>query len=102
MVQRRDFGGLDETRIQSLRWCFPQSGELAEPDAEFKGECTMDWNGTHALLTLYATYREIQGEPIRRAGVNPEARSFPEEPPSTSKSDTDVARRRGAEIMHVI
>ena len=24
MVRRRDFGRLDETRIQSLRWCFPQ------------------------------------------------------------------------------
>ena len=23
MVRRRDFGRLDETRIQSLRWCFP-------------------------------------------------------------------------------
>ena len=32
MVRRRDFGGLDETRIQSLRWCFRQTGELSDSE----------------------------------------------------------------------
>src|SRR5262245_13756091 len=41
MVRRRDFGRLDETRIQSLRWCFSQSGQLADPDAMFEAGCTM-------------------------------------------------------------
>src|SRR5438477_3689143 len=45
MVRRRDFGRLDETRIQSLRWCFPQSGQLADPEAIFEGECAMSCEG---------------------------------------------------------
>src|SRR5271166_6028975 len=45
MVRRRDFGRLDETRIQSLRWCFSQSGRLADPDAMFEGECVMTCHG---------------------------------------------------------
>src|SRR6266568_1505287 len=38
MVRRRDFGRLDETKIQSLRWCFPQTGQLADSDAMFEIE----------------------------------------------------------------
>src|SRR5438034_11209422 len=38
MVRRRDFGRLDETRIQSLRWCFAQAGQLVHPEITFEGE----------------------------------------------------------------
>ena len=49
MVRRRDFGGLDETRIQSLRWCFRQSGELADPEFLFKARCEMTCRGKFPL-----------------------------------------------------
>jgi len=49
MVHRRDFGGLDETRIQSLRWCFRQTGELVNPDAIFEAECRLTNIGTFPL-----------------------------------------------------
>ena len=39
MVRRRDFGGLDETLIQSLRWSFLQTGELVDPELMFRGFC---------------------------------------------------------------
>jgi len=71
MVRRRDFGGLDETRIQSLRWCFRQSGELTDPDAMLSAACRMTCSGTFPLLALSALYQDILGEPtqeeLRRA-----------------------------------
>ena len=42
VVYRRDFGGLDENRVQSLRWCFQQHGELKDFEAMFEGECEHD------------------------------------------------------------
>lgn len=63
MVRRRDFGELDETRVQSLRWCFPQSGQLADPDFTFEGECTMSCDGTFPLRKLRVAYSDIMGEP---------------------------------------
>jgi hypothetical protein len=42
VVRRRDFGRLDETPIQSLRWCFPQTGHLVDPELVFEGECRPD------------------------------------------------------------
>src|SRR5437773_7336880 len=66
MVRRRDFGGLDETRIQSLRWCFTQSGQLADPELMFEGACTISCNGRFPLRQLHVTYRDIEGEPNPR------------------------------------
>ena len=57
MVRRRDYGGLDETRIQSLRWCFPQQGQLADPDLTFEGECSMSCSGAFPLRSLRVTYK---------------------------------------------
>jgi AAA domain, putative AbiEii toxin, Type IV TA system/AAA ATPase domain len=64
MVRRRDFGGLDETRIQSLRWCFSQTGQLADPDTVFGGECVMSCSGLFPLRTLRAAYSEIEDIPV--------------------------------------
>ena len=86
MVRRRDFGRLDETRIQSLRWCFPQSGLLADPDASFQGECTMTCNGLLPFLRrLRVTYKDIVGHPDpqeserRRRGLVSEGKEEEEE-----------------------
>lgn len=63
MVRRRDFGGLDETRIQSLRWCFTQSGQLADPEFAYEGVCELRCEGTHSLRRLRAHYRDMVAEP---------------------------------------
>jgi hypothetical protein len=95
LVRRRDFGGLDETRIQSLRWCFHQSGLLADPDATFVGSCEMECEGTFPLRRLRVTYADIIGEPQdstlrRRPGRRKQA-----------LAEIDVPQpRRGAEIAH--
>lgn len=63
MVRRRDFGGLDESHVQSLRWCFPQDGRAANPDELTSGECTIWCDGGFPLRKLRATYEEIVGDP---------------------------------------
>lgn len=66
MVRRRDFGGLDETRIQSLRWCFRQVGQLADPDFMFEGHCEMTCLGAFPLRRLTVEYRDVSGEPSKK------------------------------------
>src|SRR6185437_11537582 len=56
MVRRRDFGRLDETRVQSLRWCFSQSGQLADPEFLFEGQCTMSCDGKFPARKLQVAY----------------------------------------------
>lgn len=63
MVRRRDFGGLDETRIQSLRWCFTQILSLVEPDHFVDTDCEFICQGTFPLTKLHVTYTEFFGEP---------------------------------------
>ncbi len=97
MVRRRDFGQLDETRIQSLRWCFPQSGQLADPETVFEGECTMSCDGKFPLRNLRVTYRDILGEPGRKEVEHRESNTRLEE-----DEIDDIHLRRGAEITHFI
>ena len=63
MVRRRDFGGLDETRVQSLRWCFRQTGQLVDPEFMFDGRCAMTCTGKFPLRKLTVEYKDIVGEP---------------------------------------
>ncbi|MDX1970228.1 MAG: AAA family ATPase [Planctomycetaceae bacterium] len=66
MVRRRDFGGLDETRVQSLRWCFFQTGELIDSDVFFQGQCDMECSGRFRSGTLHVEYEDMIGEPSPR------------------------------------
>jgi len=103
MVRRRDFGGLDETRVQSLRWCFPQCGQLSDPETAFEGQCTISCTGRISLRKLRATYRDIEGEPIPvelerllKEGALFEVHGLP------SEGILDIQPRRGAEIVHFL
>jgi hypothetical protein len=102
MVRRRDFGRLDETRIQSLRWCFTQRGQLVDPDLTFKGECTMTCDGIIPLRALRVTYRDIVGDldPLeterRRRGLVAEGKE------QADDDAEEIQPRRGAEITHLI
>lgn len=66
MIRRRDFGGLDETRVQSLRWCFRQSGQLVDPDYEFEADCEFRSAGQFPLRKLIVEYKDIVGFPDER------------------------------------
>jgi energy-coupling factor transporter ATP-binding protein EcfA2 len=63
LVGRRDFGGLDENRIQSLQWCCQQEGFLIDPSALVEAECEMQSVGTFPLRQLTVHYKDIVGEP---------------------------------------
>ncbi|MGA2701957.1 MAG: AAA family ATPase [Isosphaeraceae bacterium] len=97
MVRRRDFGGLDESRIQSLRWCFPQHGQLADPEVTFEGECSMSCSGSFPLRRLRVTYRDIEGEPDpKKLGRRGKGQL------QFDETLEDVQPRRGAEITHFV
>jgi hypothetical protein len=106
MVSRRDVGRLDETRIQSLRWCFAQSGQLADPSAMFEGGCSMSWDGIMSWrkesapeFQLRVTYKDIVGYPgplEKDRGLVPEG----QEPGEGGISD--IQPHRGADITHYL
>ncbi|MBK1643242.1 hypothetical protein CKO25_00945 [Thiocapsa imhoffii] len=93
MVRRRDFGGLDETRLQSLRWCFrrdlvsPDSDELVEAGCEF--EC----DGRFPLRTLRVRYGEFLGVPSPEEWLRWRS-------PYRRAPDTAPETMRGAELVH--
>lgn len=66
MVRRRDFGQLDETRVQSLRWCFSQSGELVDPEFMYQGTCNFKCQGAYPVRGIEVEYKDIVGEPSER------------------------------------
>ena len=93
MVRRRDFGGLDETRLQSLRWCFRR--DLVSPDSDelVEAECEFDCDGRFPLRTLRVRYGEFFGVPSPeewRRWRNPYRRA----------PDTAPETMRGAELVH--
>lgn len=97
MVRRRDFGRLDETRIQSLRWCFPQSGHLDDPEFIYEGLCSVRCSGAFELRRLEARYRDLVGEPaLKNLSHRDRARERDE-------LEIDVFElRRGAIIAHTV
>jgi putative AbiEii toxin of type IV toxin-antitoxin system/AAA ATPase-like protein len=95
MVRRRDFGGLDETRIHSLRWCFPQRGELADAEFMFHSHCEMKCTGKFPLRKLHVEYKDVRGEPSAKE-LGRLARQLP------GTGDPIDEQWRGAEIAHYI
>ena len=95
MVRRRDFGGLDETRIHSLRWCFAQRGELADADFMFQSHCEMKSTGAFPLRKLHVEYKDIVGEPSAK-----ELERIARQRPGTG--DAIDEQWRGAEITHYV
>ena len=63
MVRRRDFGQLDETRLQSLRWCFSQSIGIPDSDQLIQATCKFTCQGAFPLRELRVQYSEFSSEP---------------------------------------
>ena len=95
MVRRRDFGGLDETRIQSLRWCFRQTGELADAEFMFQSHCEMNCSGAFPLRKLRVDYKDIIGEPSAK-----ELERLARQRNRTGEALEMDEQWRGAEIAH--
>lgn len=60
MVRRRDFGGLDETIVQSLRWCFTQATALIDPEILIESACEFKCDGNFPLRELSVKYTEFR------------------------------------------
>ena len=97
MVRRRDFGGLDETRIQSLRWSFLQTGELVDPELMFRGFCEMKRSGAFPLQMLSVDYVDFIGEPNSKELERIARRRRKTAPPLEMDEPY-----RGAEITHSV
>jgi len=97
MIRRRDFGGLDENRGQSLRWCFPQSGALRNQDFMFKGRCEINSQGRYPLRKLVAEVSDIQGIP----SLN-ELKRMRRLPEDATESIAFAESWRGIELKHVV
>lgn len=97
MVRRRDFGQLDETRVQSLRWCFPQRGELVDSEFMYEGKCDFKCRGAYSVRGVAVEYRDIIGEPSKQ-----EIERLNRQRNRTGEY-ADVERQwRGAQIVHNI
>jgi AAA ATPase domain len=97
MIRRRDSGRQDETRIQSLRWCFARSAEQAVPENMFQGECKIFSAGAFPVRRLRVTYHEIEREPYADEGRRPKRRR--------SRDDKGLVAFQpclGAQIEHFI
>ncbi len=94
MARRRDFGLLDETRIQSLRWCFAHAAELSDPDILFEGACEITCDGRFPVRRLTVRYQDLEGQPRYDAAGSPRKRGLNEE------NGDDLTPRRGARLTH--
>lgn len=63
MIRWRDPGGMDESRLHSLRWCFDRSTASSDPNALQDGACCFRVEGGFALQQLDVAFQEIAGEP---------------------------------------
>ena len=104
MIRRRDSGQLDETQVQSLRWCSNQSVQLVDPEFLFEGECTMSCGGRFPLQTPRITRRDIIGEPdIDRKLYGSYYEALRRLRHARAETDaSDVEPIRGSEIKHFI
>ncbi len=80
MVRRRDFGRLDESIVQSFRWCFTRVSELLDPDLLIEAGCKFSCEGRFSLQSLEVRYSEFLGIP-------------PEEDRTSTRVINDASRR---------
>jgi energy-coupling factor transporter ATP-binding protein EcfA2 len=60
VIRRRDFGGLDESPVVSLRWCFTQAHYVVlTPLEEPEYRCQFGSEGAHPLRLMQSAYREF-------------------------------------------
>src|SRR5688572_23980086 len=68
VIQSRDPGRIDENRLISLRWCFPQFNTRLQRDSDDQGEVLLEGkavllgHGPFPARELHAEYHELFGE----------------------------------------
>jgi len=93
MVRRRDFGGLDETIVQSLRWCFTQAA-ITDYETLIEATCDFKSYGSFPLRELSVKYSEFMGVPNSKE-MRHSSRRF-------MGRDLAVGEvMRGAELLHI-
>ncbi|MFM2057832.1 MAG: hypothetical protein RLY71_2217 [Pseudomonadota bacterium] len=63
MIRYRDPGGIDESRLHSLRWCFHRAEAIDNPEELVTAICEMRVESTFGLTQLRITLKEFVGEP---------------------------------------
>lgn len=63
MTRLRDPGGLDETRLHSLRWCFHRTAPFPDGDELISAEFALAAEGATNLSLLKVEFSEFLGEP---------------------------------------
>lgn len=63
MVERRDFGRLDETRMQSLRWCFDHAHRNDHSATDFEGKCLWNCEGRFPVFGLESVLKTFHEKP---------------------------------------
>lgn len=97
LIRWRDPGGIDESRVDSLRWCFSDAmTDLHESDRGWSGACRFVIQGRAPLTQLDVNAKEIRGQPSPAEIARLSRLS------RTRFSEQDVQERewQGAEIVH--
>lgn len=66
MIRGRDSGGIDESRLDSLRWCFRRDAPFTDPEELVSACCEIRVKGLFKLEQLRITLIELLGEPGSR------------------------------------
>ena len=109
MVHRRDFGGFDETRSLSLRWCFTQTSALTDYDQYIEAFCKFTCLGSFPLRELKIKYSEFTEEVsinrpnLETYNLNSENMGpFMDDFAQQSVPNLDLQILRGAELQHFL
>jgi AAA15 family ATPase/GTPase len=106
MVRRRDFGQLDETRIQSLRWCFTHATRLTDPEQLMEAKCEFKCQGEFQLRGICVEYSEFIGEPSHeelKRSFKYRLRKTQHQPDIFSSDESPFEdKMRGMELLHSI
>lgn len=94
MIRLRDPGGIDESKMHSLRWCFHRAVPFDDTDDLVAAKCEFRVKGTFLLERLIVDLKEFYGEPdkseLNRLGRSMRAMNF----------DRSEIGWRGADLTH--
>ncbi|MDZ7854601.1 AAA family ATPase [Sphaerotilus sp.] len=94
MIHLRDPGGIDESKMHSLRWCFHRAVPFDDTDDLVTAKCEFRVKGAFHLERLIVDLKEFYGEPdeseLNRLGRSMRAMNF----------DRSEIGWRGADLTH--
>ncbi len=77
VVRARDPGGIDESRLHSLRWCFTRKQPVAKAEEWASTQCTLKMQGAFGLAQLDIVLDEVSSELDQKDRKRAELRGWP-------------------------